>query len=376
MLLSAFSSEPRRSLIDGIQSSDAYIKRFAYTELSQLCLTDATRRADIFSDIKHHAYDAISKTCLIELGHSYRNLQRRGKPKAAAASAGPASTSASRPPAKDVHAAPIIREPAFKPTVTTMVERLATGSLFTPPAIKAPALPQLSPAVVKAATAAVSEVPQILQQKLPGQVTHTAALVKAKSVQAEQAVVQAKSAVVKAEKTAIDWWQTLTPASVARSAGFQHLFRPQLSADLARCLPNADIDIAAVNALGALVMASLHEDQYGVVQGDIPKIVEAFVLYTDAVEAYITELQQAVEKGQYAKEVVEDSLSRQVMPLKQGRRSRAKILKLFVSLTRLFIALRSNTIGILRTFEPYLHEVKFPQPIASRLEPLLRSQTA
>ena len=65
-------------------------------------------------------------------------------------------------------------------------------------------------------------------------------------------------------------------------------------------------------------MASLHEDQYGVVQGDIPKIVEAFVLYADAVEAYIAELQQAVEKGQYAKVVVETSLSRQVMPLKQG----------------------------------------------------------
>lgn len=83
--VSAFSSEPRRSLVDGLQSSEAYIRRFAFLELKQLTTTDERRRKDIFSDLKGRSFEQVSKECLKQLGVSYRNLQRRGQPKTAGA---------------------------------------------------------------------------------------------------------------------------------------------------------------------------------------------------------------------------------------------------------------------------------------------------
>ena len=84
--VSAYSSEPRRSLVDGLQSSEAYIRRFAYLELREVTTTDEKRRKEIFADLKGSSFEGISKECLRQLGTSYRTLQRRGQAKAAASS--------------------------------------------------------------------------------------------------------------------------------------------------------------------------------------------------------------------------------------------------------------------------------------------------
>lgn len=48
-------------------------------------------------------------------------------------------------------------------------------------------------------------------------------------------------------------------------------------------------------ALANLVCASLHEDPYGVAQGDIPKVLEAFVLYLMELEKLSRTLMASVE---------------------------------------------------------------------------------
>ncbi|TFY56292.1 hypothetical protein EVG20_g8980, partial [Dentipellis fragilis] len=59
-------------------------------------------------------------------------------------------------------------------------------------------------------------------------------------------------------------------------------------------LPHRDTDALIIEALSYLVCASLAEDRYGVVQRDIPRILEAMLSFLSAVEEYQTELNQRV----------------------------------------------------------------------------------
>lgn len=315
MLLSAYSADPRGSLVNGLRDGDPYIRRFAYLELAQVCSSDASRRIDMFTDIKTHTYEAVVKECLLQLGRSYRNLQGRGgNPRSAAPLAARATGTGGSASPQDSHRIPIAKEPAFAPSRLSGLEKIAswvntlTGSQSSPSqtgtAIKA-AL------VAPSAASALASVPPILQRRLPDAVK-TAATTVDKKVENAQAIVQ------RAEKTVFDRFEALTPRSIAKSAGYKHLFDAQIAADVARCLPNADLDKSAAIALGSLLMASIKEDQYGVAQADIAKVLEAFVLYMKVVDGYIVELKQSVEKGLYAQGAVETTVHSIVRPLSEG----------------------------------------------------------
>lgn len=66
------------------------------------------------------------------------------------------------------------------------------------------------------------------------------------------------------------------------------------------------------------MVASLHEDQYGVAQSDIPKVLEAFVQYLGALESYAAELNRAADEGQYPASVVRARISEFVQPSIDG----------------------------------------------------------
>lgn len=66
-------------------------------------------------------------------------------------------------------------------------------------------------------------------------------------------------------------------------------------------------------------MASLHEDQYGVAQGDIPKVLEAFIQYLSTLENYAAELNRGADDGIYPVQVVRMQMSDTVQPTIDGK---------------------------------------------------------
>ena len=72
--------------------------------------------------------------------------------------------------------------------------------------------------------------------------------------------------------------------------------------------------------LAGFTVASLEEDAYGVLQKDIPKVLEAFTSYLIMLENYVRDLQASAGVGNAEKKAqVEEGLMRVVEPLIGGR---------------------------------------------------------
>lgn len=331
--VSAFSSEPKRTLLDGLNSNDSYIKRFAFIELRQLATSDEKKRIDVFTDIKGKSFENISKACLIELGQSYRTLQRRGQ-SAGARSSGSVAQLSSQPssqgrsPQNGPERLPVSSENAFRPTQRTFLDSITQPGASTAviPSVPVPVKAQETISKAKAAaTTSLSKVPAIFQQKADEKMP----------ADLKEAAATAIQAAKKVEHTLLDRLQSFTPDKIKRSQYWRYLFEPLLRADVERCLPNPDLDSCAAacrsrsqlasqsqttltctlgTALTAFMVASLHEDQYGVAQSDIPKVLEAFVQYLGALEGYAAELNRAADEGQYPAAIVRARVSESVQP--------------------------------------------------------------
>lgn len=78
-------------------------------------------------------------------------------------------------------------------------------------------------------------------------------------------------------------------------------------------------DAGNLIVLAGFTVASLEEDAYGVLQKDIPKILEAFTSYLIMLENYTRELEAAaVASNMETKAQVEEGLTRVVEPLVRG----------------------------------------------------------
>ncbi|EEB98438.1 hypothetical protein MPER_02049, partial [Moniliophthora perniciosa FA553] len=81
----------------------------------------------------------------------------------------------------------------------------------------------------------------------------------------------------------------------ALSASQEWWMKERQSKVVEGCVPYRKLDAAAVHVLSHLVCASLSEDRYGVVQRDIPKILEALLSFLSAVEEYQLELNALIK---------------------------------------------------------------------------------
>jgi nucleoporin NDC1 len=133
--------------------------------------------------------------------------------------------------------------------------------------------------------------------------------------------------------------------------------------------------------LSHLTCASLTEDRYGVVQRDIPKILEAFLSFLSAVEEYRVEI-SAQDTLTASNEDI-SNLSPDV--LRDKERVREEVIKAteilnfmedgefifsflsFLNLT-LFPGLKEGIIRIVVTFGDSLSAFKFPPKIARKLQ--------
>lgn len=243
--VASFSLEPQRTLLDGLQSSDPYIRRFAFIELREAALAEPKRRVAIFTDIKGKTFQNSSRVCLIQLGQSYRTLQRRGRP--APASSGAANVPSQAPRSSVTQQGghgksvklPISQENAFRPTqrsfLDSFADKAATATI-TPAVQLPPRIAESTSKVTTAAQTAISRVPSILQQKIDTKIPD----------EAQEAVSTAVKAVKRIEQTLLDKCKALTPAGVKSSQYWKYLFSPMLKAEIDRVLPDKDLDLCSI----------------------------------------------------------------------------------------------------------------------------------
>lgn len=122
----------------------------------------------------------------------------------------------------------------------------------------------------------------------------------------------------------------------------------------------------------ALMVASLHEDQYGVAQSDIPKVLEAFIKYLNTLESYNAELNKAADDGIFPSAIVREQVSQSVQARIDGEqilyRSKQNSQPTDFGEAYLATALRDGIVAILQTFSAYLDDIRFPLSIAKQLQ--------
>jgi len=196
--------------------------------------------------------------------------------------------------------------------------------------------------------AADGAVTQALTHSLDSTVAHLPDLFKSTAPAPPVVAVQKTVATVKAVSPAF-LGRVLTPSdfipssvhAIAREVA-QWWSRPRASR-LADCaVPNRATDALIVEVLSRLVCASLTEDRYGVVQRDIPRILEALLLF-------LTALEEAQKEIVVSDDAEEAARAFDVYSLPAD-------------------ATKEAIVRIVQTFGPRLTAFRFPHHIAEKLQ--------
>lgn len=111
-------------------------------------------------------------------------------------------------------------------------------------------------------------------------------------------------------------------------------------------------DLPSLTALSNLLCASLTEDPYGVASRDIPKVIEAWILYLQSLEDVQKDFtEQSRSASAEARDELLGEVDRTIAPV-QG-------------------ALKDAVRAVLAEFAPYAAEFKFPPAIAQKLQVLV-----
>ncbi|KAN0130179.1 Nucleoporin protein Ndc1-Nup [Lactarius tabidus] len=262
------TADPMLTLISGITSPDPFYVHLSYFELCKHAEDDtnaaSTRRINVFGDQKHTPtlWATLVRTALLTLGKDYQLLLRRGAPPPPPA----APTPKPKPAGPVAPATPFIRKPVLKTTASSPLQSVVTS------------------------LAADGAVTQALTHSLDSTVAHLPDLFKSTTPAPPVVAVQNTIATVKAASPAL-FGKVLAPSgfippkvqAIAKEV-VQWWSHPRASR-LADCaVPNRATDALIVEVLSRLVCASLTEDRYGVVQRDIPRILEALLLFLTALE--------------------------------------------------------------------------------------------
>ncbi|KAI9511523.1 nucleoporin protein Ndc1-Nup [Russula earlei] len=327
LTVASHTADPLLTLISGITNSDPYYAHFSYMELRNLAddgsASASARRTTMFGDQKHSPtlWATLVRAALLTLGMDYQIVLRRGAPPPPLASP-PPQQKAGGPAAP---ATPLIRKPVFRNTPSSplhsVVESLAADGAVT----------------------------QALTHSLDTTVSHLPDLFKSTaSSPAPVTAVQKTVATVKAAKPTrlakLYIPSDLIPekARTACWAVGQWWSRPRASRLADNVVPNRETDILIAEVLSRLVCMSLTEDRYGVVQRDIPRILEAFLAFLTAVEDARREIAISDDADDTAQAV--DIYSRAADAMKEG------------------------VARIVQTFGPRLAGFRFPHHIAQKLQ--------
>lgn len=320
------TADPVLTLISGITSHDPYYVHLSYFELCKHAEDDtnaaSTRRIHMFGDQKHTPtlWATLVRAALLTLGKDYQLLLRRGAPPPPPA----APTPKPKPVGPVAPATPFIRKPVLKTTPSSPLHSVVTS------------------------LAADGAVTQALTHSLDSTVAHLPDLFKSTAPAPPVVAVQKTVATVKAASPAL-LGRVLTPNSLIPSkvqaigrVVAQWWSRPRASR-LADCaVPNRATDALIVEVLSRLVCASLAEDRYGVVQRDIPRILEALLLF-------LTALEEAQKEIAVSDDAEEAARAFDVYSLPAD-------------------ATKEAIVRIVQTFGPRLTAFRFPHHIAEKLQ--------
>ncbi|KAI9069396.1 hypothetical protein FKP32DRAFT_1617269 [Trametes sanguinea] len=355
------TADPGLTLVSGVTSSDPYLKHFAYAELRDFAAEESpaasSRRTALFSDQKYHPsmWSTLSRESLLTLGRDYQLLLRRGQPAppASAASAAPSKPTVPLP----VPATPLIRTSVYKPPQTSPLRAaLDTFSSDGP----------LAAAVSETAEAGASHIPELFRSVMPTSPQH-------KAQEAVETVKKAEENVVQLVKETKSKWRSglsnalnaYLPRGIVQSASRVSSWwtRERVHRVAETSLPNRYMDALAAEALCHLTCASLTEDKFGVVQRDIPKIIEALLSFLSALEDYQAELNASYSlpppdklKELSPKEVAE----KETLAMEATRAGEV--------LSVVSDAIKDGIVQVVRTFGDKLSAFKFPPRIASKLQ--------
>ncbi|KII85644.1 hypothetical protein PLICRDRAFT_178687 [Plicaturopsis crispa FD-325 SS-3] len=327
--LAQLTASPAVTLVSAVSSptfpaAPEPMHYYAYDEL--LALSPA-ERAVIFTEQKYNPglWNVLVREALGVLGRDWRLFVAKGKPPAPDAAPASAPSPALKGP-QTAAPTPLIEKQIFKP---------GTGS------------PLRSVLDSLAADGQVAGAVPELFRSVP---------VPAEAKKVEEEVKKEVGVVAQEVKRVVDRVKNVGTSFGTSALGEEWNAwwgRERVDRIAEVCLPNRELDILVVRVLAQLTCASLEEDRYGVVQRDIPRILEAFLKFLDALEQYQLELGEKVSAaGEGAeKERIQEEAARAGLIL-----------------GNLSDALKEGVASIVRTFGSGLAAFKFPSSIARKLQ--------
>jgi len=145
----------------------------------------------------------------------------------------------------------------------------------------------------------------------------------------------------------IDWWERERTSKVVQAS-----------------LPFRELDVVVVEALSYLVCASLTEDQYGIVQRDIPKILETFTSFLSAIEEYQVQITSLIKPASTLSELSrkeQEALNLVAIEVEKAQEI----------LGGMADGLKDGIARIVRTFGNKLFPFKFPPRVGQKLQGFL-----
>ncbi|KAI0666450.1 nucleoporin protein Ndc1-Nup [Trametes maxima] len=355
------TADPGLALVSGVTSNDAYLKHFAYAELREFSSDGSTaasaRRTALFTDQKYNPsmWSALARASLLTLGHDYQLLLRRGKPAPPASAA--ADTQAKPAVPLPAPATPLIRTKVYKPAQTSPLHAALDTFASDGP---------LAAAVSETAEAGASHIPELFRSVMPTSPQATAGAAAGSVKKAEENVAAlVKQTKGKWREGASDALGALLPQGVVRTAGQVKAWwtRERVHRVAETSLPNRYMDALAVEVLCRLTCASLAEDSYGVVQRDIPKIIEALLSFLTALEEYQAELNAACAlppPDKLAALSPKEVADKEMLAMEATRA--AEVLGVVSD------AVKDGIVQVVRTFGDKLAAFRFPPHIAKKLQ--------
>jgi nucleoporin NDC1 len=350
----------------------------------------STRRTTLFGDQKYSPslWNVLARQSLLRLGQDYQTFLRRGVPITPVAVA-----PAAPPKPKDPPSTPLIRTAIFKAPqrspLSSMLDSVASDSKLSKAAEAAADgveeratqmhIPELFRSVAPSSVVAPTAV-AIPPSPTPTMISGLIVQLKARS-----GILVADRCPVWMKETAIRW--------------NEWFYRERLNKVVEACLPNRELDALMIEgstylfhiirglltwatALSHFVCASLSEDRYGVVQRDIPRILEAFLSFLSAIEEYQVEvnakyipptpeeLSQGDTKVLEAKETIRVEVARagEALSVVSDGATTCSSLTRIIFDDPTFAALKMGVSNISRTFGDKLVAFKFPPRTARKLQ--------
>ncbi|KAF8837216.1 hypothetical protein BDN67DRAFT_224805 [Paxillus ammoniavirescens] len=360
MKVGSMTADPNVTLISGITSADSFFLHFAYAELRDVATDDSTasaaRRTALFSDQKFSPslWSTLAREALLRLGQDYQTFLRRGKP--APPAAVPASAAAPKNP--DPPSTPLLRQAIYKAPRQSPISKVLDSFASDSQPTKAT---DVVAAQVETRAKDVVPIPELFRSvSAPSAVTPAPVVGPTQQPVASSSIIVAR---VKQECGGLVVKYSPPWSREVAARWHEWWTRDRINKVAETCLPNRELDALIIQVLAGLVCASLAEDRYGVVQRDIPRIIEALLSFLAALEEY------QVEVGKlYVPPTPEEVTQHDLKILEEKECTKVEVARATEVIGVVSDALKSGVADIVRTFGDKLVAFKFPPRIAKKLQ--------